>query len=398
MKNRKNHPSLIVALAFLISLASCASPQKLVESGRYGEAINTSVKRLAGKKNKKTKHVIALEEAFNEMIARDMKRADRLKRENRPENWVEINEIYRNIRQKQEMVAPLLPLISKEGIKASVRFVKVDQLEYESREKAADYHYKKALAYLKDARKGDKRDARRAYEELDHINTYFTNYKDKTALKKEAHQLGITHVLVRLSNSSNSIIPHALDRDIRRMGVRDMDSFWRKHYTEQSNKVQFDYEVVMNITDLEVGPNLVKEREFEETKVIQDGTKYLLDANGNVQKDSLGNDIKIPRKISVRALVIETFQQKVAHINGHLEFYDLKTGNRIDTKPLAADALFEHYASTFKGDKRALSEATRRRIGNQPRPFPSDEGLLLTAVEELKPIIKNKIESTRKLI
>ena len=63
-----------------------------------------------------------------------------------------------------------------------------------------------------------------------------------------------------------------------------------------------------------------------------------------------------------------------------------------------ADAVFENYASTFRGDRRALSEDACRYLGNRPQPFPTDEALLLTAMEQLKPVIKSRIAETRKLI
>ncbi|MCB9267409.1 MAG: hypothetical protein H6558_20495 [Lewinellaceae bacterium] len=394
---RNNLPAAVGLLA-IFALSSCTSPQKLLESGNYDQAVYLAVKRLSGKKNKKDKYVLALEEAFEKANERDMRLAERLKREGRPENWTKINDAYRRVRSRQERVAPLLPLISKEGIKADFRFVRVDELEYESRQKAADYYYARAQSWMEDARSGDKLAARRAYEELDKIDQYFRDYKDKAALKQSAHQLGTTHVLVRLENRSRSILPVGLEREIRRIGVRDLNSFWQVYYTEQAKGVDFDYEVVMKVNHLEVGPNLVKEREFEEVKEIEDGFEYVLDDRGNVRKDTLGNDIKVPRKVLIRARVFETYQTKVASIDGRLEFYDLRTHDLIDSKPMAADAVFENYASTFRGDRRALSEDACRYLGNRPQPFPTDEALLLTAMEQLKPVIKSRIAETRKLI
>lgn len=394
----KNNLLGTAALSLLFVLSSCTSPQALLESGDYDQAVYLAVKRLSGKKNKKEKYVLALEEAFEKANERDMRLAERLKREGRPENWAKVNDAYRRVRTRQERVAPLLPLISKEGIRANFRFVKVDELEYESRQKAADYYYARSQELLEDARRGNKLAARRAYEELDKIDQYFRNYKDKETLKRTAHQLGTTHVLVRLENRSRSILPVALDREIRRIGVRDLNSFWQAYYTEQAKDVDFDYEVVMKVSSLEVGPDVIKEREFEEAKEIEDGFDYVLDSRGNVMKDSLGNDIKVPRKVLIRARVFETYQTKVASIAGRLEFYDLRTRDLIDSKPMAADAVFENYASTFRGDKRALSEEACRYLGNRPQPFPSDEALLMTAMEQLKPVIKSRIAETRKLI
>ena len=125
----KNNLLAPVTFLLLFVLSSCTSPQKLVESGNYDDAVYLAVKRLSGKKNKKEKYVLALEEAFQKATVRDMRLAERLKREGLPENWPKINDAYRRIRNRQERVAPLLPLISKEGIRADFRFVKVDETQ-----------------------------------------------------------------------------------------------------------------------------------------------------------------------------------------------------------------------------------------------------------------------------
>lgn len=396
MKNRMNPYVLAAFIALFI--ASCTSPQKLIESGNYDQAIDVAARRLKGKKQKKTKHVLALESAFNRANQRDMRDADRLKRQGKPDNWPKVNRLYQDIRIRQRSLEPFLPLISNEGIKANFRFVKVDQLENESRKKAAEFHYANAQNLIKKGNRGDKLAARRAYEELGKIDQYFTNFRDKQTLKDKARDLGTTRVLVKMKNDARVVLPRNLERDIRSLNVRDLNSFWRTYFTEQAKGVDFDYEVVMRINRVEVSPGLIKERTYEEGKRIQDGFRYVLDENGNVAKDSLGNDIKEPRMIRVSAQVVESYQMKEAFLSGRLEFYDKRTGDLIDSEPMATEAIFENYASTFRGDKRALTVDTKKRIGNRPQPFPSDESLLFEAAEQLKPFVKREIAATRKLI
>ena len=383
----------------IIGLASCASPNNLIERGNYDQAIEVTMRRLSGKKQKKTKLVMALESAFNRANQRDMREADRLKKQGRPENWPKINRLYSDIRNRQRRLEPLLPLISKEGIKANFRFVKVNELENESRQKAAAFHYAQAERLIKNAQQGDKLAARRAYDELEAVDQYYRSFRNKEQLKNKARDLGTTRVLVKVKNDARAVLPRTLERDIKSFGVRDLNSFWKEYYTNQvGSNVPIDYEVVMRIQRIEVSPGIVKEREFEETRKIQDGFRYILDDNGNVMKDSLGNDIREPRMVTVRALVVEQFQSKYAALSGRLEFYDKRSGDLIDSRPLSAEANFDNYASTFRGDQRALSTQTKQRIGNRPQPFPSDEILLLEAAEQLKPFIKNQIAATRKLI
>jgi hypothetical protein len=388
----------IVSVLLLGILSSCTSPQKLVERGDYEDAIETALRRLAGKKKKKAKLVLALEEAFAKANQRDLAAANRLKNQGRAENWPRIHRHYEDIRQRQEAVAPLLPLVSKEGVKANFRFVKVDELEYEARQNAAEFHYIEAKRLLLEAERGDKLAAREAYSELESTRTYFERYKEREALQQKAHALGQTKVLVKLENQSPTILPRPLQRDIEAIGVQDLNSFWKAYYTSSARETDFDYEVVMRITNVEVDPGLVKQREFEEYKEVQDGTEYILDEAGNIAVDSLGNQLTQPRYIRVGALVIEQYQTKSAFIGGRLEFYDKRNNNLIDSRPLNAEAVFENYAATFQGDKRALSEQTRQRIGNRPQPFPSEEALLFEAAEQLKPFIKQQIAGARRMI
>lgn len=392
----RSYLSLIVVL--MLSLTSCMSLEKLVDNGNYEAAIEKASRRLAGKKNKKTKYVLALEEAFSKANQRDLSVADRLKRQGRPENWARIHEHYLNIRRRQEVVAPLLPLVSKEGIKADFRFVKVDELEMESREKAAEFHYGEAKRLLRDGQTGDRLAARRAFDEMERINQYFRSYRDVEQLREEALFLGTTHVLVRLQQEAPVTMPVAFEQELTAIAVQDLNSRWKVYHTRPVKEVEYDYEVVMRINRIEVSPGIVREREYEETALIEDGWEYILDENGNVAKDTLGNDIKVPREVKVRALVLENHQNKTARINGRLEFFDQSTGNLIHTEPLFAEAVFENYAATFRGDKRALSRQSRQRIGNRPVPFPAEEILLLQAAEQLKPFIKREIVRTRRMI
>jgi hypothetical protein len=230
------------------------------------------------------------------------------------------------------------------------------------------------------------------------IGTYYRDYKDRRELMNQARDLGVSRILVAIENAAPVVLPRAFEQELERMSLRDLNKDWREYYLQPVQGITFDYKVVMKITQINVSPSLVKEREYEDAKEIEDGFEYVLDERGNVRKDSLGNDIKVPKKVFIRAQVLETYQHKAAAVAGHLEFIDLRTRGLIDSKPLAAEAVFENYASTFRGDKRALSEESKRRIGNRPLPFPSEESLLLDAANRLKPVIRQNIERANRLI
>ncbi|TXB70234.1 hypothetical protein [Phaeodactylibacter luteus] len=391
------YPSLIFPLLAIMLLGACAAPHKLVDQGRYDDAIAQTVRRLAGQKHKKEKLVLALEEAFAKANSRDLSAAGRLKLEGRPENWAAINRLYRGIRERQEAVAPLLPLVAKSGIQADFRFARIDELELESREKAAAYYYGSAQQLLSRAEQGDKQAAREAFGRLESARSYFSEYRDAAVLMQRARQLGTTRVLMQVEPSPAIALPARLSAQLKAIGVAEMNRFWESWHTAPVKGLDFDYEAVVRIDRVEVTPGLVRERAFQETATVQDGLEYVLDERGNVAKDSLGNDIKQPRYVEVVAEVLQQTQQQSARLSGRLEFRDLRSGTLLATQPLFAEAHFEHVAATFRGDERALSKATRLTLG-RPVPFPPGEALLLEAAEQLKPAVKARLRDARGLL
>lgn len=388
---------MLLTLAALIVLSACGNPAKLLERGEYEDAISLGVKKLSGKKKKKVKHVKTLEDAFARATHADMRQIKVLEKEGREENWVEINNTHQRIRRRQELIEPLLPLYASDGYKAEFKFVKIEDLELESKEKAADYFYSEGKRQLAQAEHGDKAAARQAYEDFDEIGRYYKNYKDEDRLMKRAKELGTVYVLFKMENDSRTLLPKDFEREIKRISVRDIDSEWRTIHLNPEGGLKYDYNVVMRLTSIEVSPDLIKEREYVDDKTIEDGWEYVLDQNGNVVKDTAGNDVKVPKKVLIKARVFESYQRKEAHVGGRLEFFDNVEKEIIHTEPLAVDALFENYAATFDGDKRALSDESKQKIGNSPRPFPSSEVLVLQAAEVLKPVVKDKIARSRVL-
>lgn len=389
----KLNPTILVGiLLVLFVLSACLSPVNLTEQGRYDEAIDLCVRKLSGKKKKKAKYVEALEIAFEKATQTDMRAVESLTKEDLPENWEIILRIHQGIRHRQRKIEPLIPLVDEYGRTAQFRFVRIDDLEREAKEKTADYYYSEGMRLLERARQtGVKQDARQAYNYFSRISNLFRNFKDYDERLQEAHILGTVNVLIRMSNESNVVLPRNFEEELLRMSTGDLNSHWKMFYTETQRDFSMDYTVLFRITDIAVSPERVREREYNDYREIEDGFEYVLDQNGNVLKDSLGNDVTRPKRITVHATVLEVFQNKAASVNGRVDYIDNVTRNLVDSDQLNVNSLFENYASTFRGDRRALSKESMQRIGNQPMPFPPDEALLLQAANLLKPMLKQQI-------
>jgi hypothetical protein len=376
----------------------CASVDKMVETGNYDQAIYLAQKRLSGKQNKNPKLVRALEIAFNKAVQRDMDIAQRLQEDGAHTDWGRVYGLYSGIQGRQEALAPLLPLIDKQGYKASFRFVKVDELVRNSRDNAAAQRYDQALALLKQAENGDHLAARSAYRKLEEVNEYVKNYRNTAELQRKAHTLGTTYILVEVRNEANIVAPKAFEQRLQQLNPADFNSFWQEYHLQPATGQTYDYRIVMRINQISIGPDLVKEREYEDAKEIEDGFEYVLDDRGNVKKDSLGNDIKVPKKVTVKAWVLEVHQQKAADVKAEIQVIDLARNQVIKSQPLGATAFFENYFASFRGDERALSKDSKRSIGNRPLPFPSTETLILQAADQLKPALRDKLVDYRDLI
>lgn len=388
----------ILSIFGILLLGACTSTSKLLDYGDYDEAIQVSVKRLAGKKKKKEEHVLYLEEAFARANARDLNSIADLKEQNRPENWVRIYDLYDQIQRRQAVVSPLTPLYAENGYLAKFQFLRVNNEQEEAAQGAAKYYYDRGLGFLNRAQtEGDKAAARSAYNSFGRATDYVRAYADALDLRREAETLGISHIQLQFANQSNVVVPQSLEREILEFASGDMNSQWQRFYHETPAGLNTDYTVVVSLSNVRFSPERVSERTYRETKVIEDGWEYVLDENGNVAKDSLGNDIKQTREITVRADVIEIFQEKVAGVSSRIDILDNRTQQRLATEELHADAVFSNYASTFAGDRRALSPETLCNVGNRPLPFPTNESLLIQAAQNLKPAVKSTIANHRSI-
>ena len=115
--------------------------------------------------------------------------------------------------------------------------------------------------------------------------------------------------------------------------------------------------------------------------------------NGNVQKDSLGNDIKVDKIITVKARVFETIQSKSSQVVGTIIYKDLNSNQVIDSFDIDSGFVFENLFAEFRGDRRALTQNDRALLRNRPLPFPSSEQLVYDTGEDLKIKLKRIINS-----
>ena len=374
--------TLLYTTAAILILGSCTSVQKLVDKGEYDEAIYLAADKLAGQKNPKTKHVKALEEAFEKVNALDMDRMAYLKAKNDPAQWDAIFNIALKIEKRQNRISPFVPLISKDGYPAYFNFANVQRMKLEAGEKASDYHYITALSLIEKAKvTQNKLTARKAFDHLESIRRYYHSYREMASLTEEARHLGTTYVLVKLDQTIENAI--GIDpNNVRGFYGTIQDKIWVDYRESFDPEVTFDIVTTLYIDAVEISPEREEINRFVETKTIE---KWVDQVNrrGEAIKDSLGNVIQVKEKEVLQAKIKEIKRTKNALLSGRAEIRDYHTGNLINKERMDMVVNFysDHY--TFSGDRAALTERVRTKIDRNLEPFPSDWAMTMDAGQKL---------------
>ena len=393
--NRFNWINKLFILLILVTSLSCSSVKKTQEdlnSGNYQAAINKSLVKLADNKSKKGNqdYIYLLEDAFKKNSNRELKRIDFLKQEGNPANAEKIYNTYVRLNSIQERITPLLPLqIYDENRNASFQFKKYETDIINSKTELSAYLYKNASNLLNTAKY--KNEYRKAYEDFTYLSELSPNYKDTRDKIEESYQKGLDFVNVKLFNNTDKIIPTDLEEDLLNFNTYGLNDLWTTYHTNPQNNIKYDYDMLLEFTNINISPEHVNEKQIIKEKQIKDGWKYLLDDNGNEVKDSLGNQIKVDKFRTVRCNFYKFTQHKDVQISGNISYVDLKTNQQINSYPLTSGFVFEHIYANYDGDKRALENDLIKFLSARSVHFPSNEQMVYDAGEDLKNNIKNII-------
>lgn len=376
----------VIFTLIILLFAGCA--QKHLQNGRYDDAIRISVRKLKKKPNN-AKHLRILEQAFLKANQRDNDRINYLKKEGTPDIWDDVFNVYSTMKQRQSKVKTL------SFIPPRITFVDYDEEIIQAKRKAAEYFYAHGVTLLE---KGDRQSARLAYNDFQKVKKYFSDFKDVNDKIRKAEELGTNHVIFKMQNKANVILPKRFAEELFKISLNDLNRQWLVYHTQEQSGLNYDYTVLVNIKMIDVSPEQVKEVHYTETAEIKDGWQYVLDSKGNVMKDSLGNDLKTDKIITVACNIIETQQRKSARIAGSMDYINNQTGQLIKTDPITADAVFENFSAMTVGDQRALKKETKAKTGKTPVPFPPDPDMLMQAGNTLKDMVKNILYANKSLL
>ncbi|MBB3122731.1 hypothetical protein FHS04_000219 [Mesoflavibacter sabulilitoris] len=383
----------IITVLFL-ALSSCVGRkqiEKQLNTGNYDQAINNALKKLETNKNAKRKqdYVLMLRDAYYKVVEDNHYRINQLKQDGNPEYYETIYNLYTRLNSRQNSIKSVLPLqINGKTIKFKFNNYTSDIIDYKS--KVSDYKYSQAIQLLSTS---DKYNAREAYGLLEDIERINPNFKDVRSLMDQAHFKGIDFVIVSIKNETNQIVPTRLEEELLDFDTYGLnDNFWTLYHANASAEINYDYAMQLQLKRINISPEHVYEKEYVREAEIVDGWEYVLDENGNVAKDSSGNDIKQDKIVRVLARLSEVQQVKSTQVIGQVVFTDLKQNQVLESFPIDSEFIFENFYGRFRGDRRALSDDDKRLLGNRAVPFPTNEQMVYDTNEDLKLKLKDIIK------
>lgn len=382
-------------LFIIVLLVGCRSTSKMMIQGDYDAAISKSVKQiLKGKADRDD--IENLDKAYNLANQRDLDRIKLLKAEGKPENWEQILNLYSSLNYRQNEVAKVMPLSLNGRILNYPRTDYTNQIS-EAKTKAAEYYYKHGKAKMN---VGTKEAYREAFYDFQRAKKYRESaFPDLNQLLSEAQFLGINRVLVEVGNNSMAKLPADFYEKLLSFNTTNLNNEWTEYHLSRLNRdTKYDYQVNIILQQINVSPEGYENKEYLRKKRVEDGFNYALDARGNVMKDSLGNDIKIPKYKDLQCTIIEQIQRKDANIKGEIEYINTLEGRVIKKIPIAASSNFEHLSGKAVGDLEALTPADRTLVEREPVSFPDDLPMIEDCTETLRNAISDALQDNRSLI
>jgi hypothetical protein len=377
---------------FIVILIGCSSPEKLLQQGNYDAIVEKSVKGLI-KNPTSEEDAIMLDKAYKLANDRDLERVKYLKMEGNPNTWDEMLSLYSNLKNRQTSVRRVLPLhIGNQTIQ--YEFVDYDAEIVAAKRKAAEYFNTHGRKLMENK---TKESYRQAYYELVKAKNYSgDSYRDLNQLISEAKYLGMSRALISVVNHTIINLPQEFSDGLVAVNASELNSEWVEYHTRKLNdNIQYDYFIDIILQAINVSPDLVQDKDLIEKKTVDNGFEYVLDAKGNVMKDTAGNDIKVKKYKEIQCTVIESHQLKDCNITGEIEFISTNPQTLLKKQPIAAGTHFEYVSARAIGDLNALSLEKKRLVDIEPVPFPNDIQMIIDCTEALKKSINEAINYNR---
>jgi hypothetical protein len=390
------YKQLLILLSLLsISCSTVKNTQEAINTGNYETAISSIITKL--QKNKTAKwnqpYIALLEDSFQKIVSRDLKKIDYLKKDQNKESLEKIYNMYTKLNTIQNKITPLEPLyIVTENRNANFEFNNYDDEIFDTKNQLSEYLYNniKKLFYT-----NNKFDYRKAYNDLMYLDKIDPNYKDVRKLINTAQEKGSDFVIVTIKNDTQKIISKRLENDLLNFDAYDLDNLWTVYHSTKDARINYDFGIELNMTIIDISPERVREKEMIKERKIKKGFKYLLDKEGKQVLDKEGKKVKVDQYVKVQCKLFHFIQSKSAKVIGQVKYIDLNTRQTVQRFPITSEFVFDHNYAHYRGDKRALDDYFLELIKVKEIPFPSNEQMIYDIGQDLKERFKTIITQNK---
>lgn len=361
-----------------------------MEKGKYEEAFRSSYSRTAGKKNKKKETIKILEESYARLRDRDSSEIKHLDPQNYPENYPKVLEILQEMDKRQELVKPMMPIVSKEGYRGKFKFEDYRPSIKDATRGTGLYYINHSKELLNQSKQsGDHLPSRKALEELLLAEKFVPNETEIYALKQEALDMGTIYVYLTVNSLLPGLAGTEAERRLANLPVSQLDDKWHKFTSFPARKPErVDVQVTVELLDVSISPereNVQVSKEQKEILVRKDKSKEV--------KDSAAVDVIKEVYELVTAEIKEIKREKSGVLNGEIKITNQRNRQSMGITPVHVTSDFRDLGYVVHGDDRALSPEAKARTKKRPIIFPSDFDIIMSMTDEFSKSIMNELRN-----
>jgi hypothetical protein len=350
----------------------------MVENGNYDRALRYSVKKLAGKKNKNPKYLESLELSFSlgneEDLHSVLSNIDLANSHDLKQLLLVLN----RIESRQNIARPFVNVSDKNGKVADFEFIKVGKLRKDLNERLERSLRSELAVQVALARKlRKKEDARTAYNTMVELIDYYPGAESVSFLNTMAtlKEWGTIYYNLEVDiQTSESFIRTLTDK--KNLPVVFTNQWYR--YSPKKPDIMIRYRIL----DISISPERISEKEYWDSKEIEDGEVALRNEGGEKIIDSSGQVVFVPRFKKIRAQIKSVSQFKEGTITGEVAIFSSTSGELLFKEPLNVVTNFENHFAEFRGSKKALTSKSKKLIRHEWLPFPGDRFMIQEMIDQ----------------
>lgn len=361
---------LLPFVIIVILLSGCKSSEKLLQQGNYYQALDKSFKKVASNPND-SKQLNILKKSLNLANQQDLDAIKQLRGEGLPASQPSIYKHYQALNQRQNKIQRLPDQVLR---RIHFKYVDYNNDIIQSKKAAARYYHNEALKLLNT---NDIYNARKAYYFLKDEARLYPGTPGLNEMINEARDAGTIHVIFDVRNNSGQELPAAIIEKLYQINPNVINSNWIHFDTNPVKNRSYQYFVKLDINTIQIFPQQINRNTFQEKRKVSDGWKYVLDSRGNVKKDSLGNDIKVPKYKIIRCQVTQVTLIQESAVTGTIGIYNNATGSPVLLQNIQSHFVFRYQYGIARGNLNALNKQTLELVSRNPVPFPDYLQLLM---------------------